>query len=112
MENTAFNGPHSISLRPFYLANRMGGLDIHQQSSKSSAKRETLFEKCYNQLSVGALHDGAIRGGCASQYENRKVFRRHFTQFHPTRRMCYTRTYRALYPGLFSHCGELGVQRL
>ena len=44
MENTVFTDPHSISLRPFYLAKGMGRLCIHQQGGKSSAKRETLFE--------------------------------------------------------------------
>jgi len=61
MENTVFKAPYSISLRPLYLAKGMDQLCIHQQGSKSSAKRETLFEKRYNQLSVGALDDGAIR---------------------------------------------------
>jgi hypothetical protein len=55
MEDTVFKGPYSISLRPFYLANRMGHLYIRQLNSKSNTKRETLFEKRYNQLSVGAL---------------------------------------------------------
>jgi len=55
MENKAFKGPCSISLRPFYLAKGMGRLCIHQQTSKSSAKRETLFERRYNQLSVWLL---------------------------------------------------------
>jgi hypothetical protein len=55
MENKAFKGPDSISLRPFYLAKGMGRLSVHQEGSKSSAKRQTLFENRYNQLSVGAL---------------------------------------------------------
>ena len=55
MENTVFKGPYSISLRPFYLAKGMNHLCIHQQGSKSSAKRETLFEKRYNRLSVRRL---------------------------------------------------------
>jgi hypothetical protein len=40
---------------PFLSAKGMDHLCIHQQGSKSSAKRETLFEKRYNQLSVGVL---------------------------------------------------------
>jgi len=40
---------------PFYLANGIGRLCVHQQGSKSSAKRQTLSENRYNQLSVGAL---------------------------------------------------------
>ena len=44
MENKVFTGAYSISLRPFYLANGMGRLCMHQEGSKSSAKRETLFE--------------------------------------------------------------------
>jgi hypothetical protein len=41
-------------MRPFYLAKGMGHLCIRQQESTSSAKRETLFEKRYNQLSGSA----------------------------------------------------------
>jgi hypothetical protein len=38
MENKVFKDPYFISLRPFYLANGMGHLCMHQEGSKSSAK--------------------------------------------------------------------------